>query len=72
MPLVFFIEKDAFCVELCCFIAEKEFRSQCHIFRGWTLVDIERKLYKVIGIGNLAWGTNTAHEVPFVALLVRV
>ena len=53
-----------------CFIAEKEFRSQCHIFRGWTLLDIERKLYKVISIGNLAGGTG-AHDVPFVALSMR-
>ena len=34
-----------------------EFWSQCHIFRGWTLVDIERTLYKVICIDTLAGGT---------------
>ena len=54
-----------------CFIKEKEFRPQCHIFRGWTLVDIERKMYKVIRIGNLAGGTNGTHEAPVVALLIR-
>ena len=48
-----------------------EFWSQWHIFRGWTLVDIERKLYKVICIGNLAEGTKSAHQAPFVALLIK-
>ena len=34
-----------------------DFLSQCHLCRGWTLVDIERTLYKVICIGNLAGRT---------------
>ena len=49
---------------------EKEFRSQCLIFLGWTLVDIERKLVKVICIANLA-GEPGAPEAPFVALLIK-
>ena len=35
-------------------------------------MDIERKLYRVSRIGNLAGGTNGTHEAPFVALLIRV
>ena len=32
---------------------------------------IERKLYKVICVGNLAGGTNGTHEAPFAALVIR-
>ena len=53
------------------FTAATVFLSQCHIFRDWTLVDIERKLYKEICIGNLAGGTNGTHDAPFVALLIK-
>ena len=34
-------------------------------------MDIKRKLYKVICIGNLAGGTNGTHAAPFVALLIK-
>ena len=40
------------------------------IFRSWTYVDIERKLYKVICVGNLL-GEPGAHEAPFLALLIK-
>ena len=46
------IEKGVFCVELWLFYSERN-RSHCHIFRDWTFVDIERKLYKVIYIAGL-------------------
>ena len=34
------------------FTVANDFWSQCHIFRGWTLVDIERRLYTVVCIGR--------------------
>ena len=40
----------------------KRFWSQCQTNRGWTVVDIERKLYKVICIGNLATGPRRGNQ----------